>query len=89
MLWAFVSPLSQATAYMRISRVATCTSGKWHPHGFVSYVPSFLMGAMARAGQPHDREWFGTCAPLLFKIPGLAEVLMRRHFFAHAPLGTS
>jgi len=46
----------------------------WHPHGFVSYVPSFLMGGMARAGEPHKREWFGTCAPLLFNIPGLGEL---------------
>ena len=45
----------------------------WHPHGFVSYVPSMLMGDMARSGSPHNREWFGTCAPLLFNIPGLGE----------------
>lgn len=46
----------------------------WHPHGFVSYVPSFLMGGMARSGEPHAREWFGTCAPLLFNIPVLGEM---------------
>jgi 2-acylglycerol O-acyltransferase 2 len=45
----------------------------WHPHGFVSYVPSVLMGAMARGGKPHGRMWFGTCAPLLFNIPVLGE----------------
>jgi len=45
----------------------------WHPHGFVSYVPTMLMGEMARTGKPHNREWFGTCAPFLFNIPGLGE----------------
>lgn len=46
----------------------------WHPHGFISYVPSYLMGDMATSGKPHDRVWFGTCAPILFKIPILGEL---------------
>lgn len=46
----------------------------WHPHGFVSYIPSHLMGEMAIHGKPHQKEWFGTCIPLLFKIPGLGEI---------------
>lgn len=46
----------------------------WHPHGFVSYVPSHLMGEQALAGTPHGTEWFGTCIPLLFKIPMLGEI---------------
>jgi hypothetical protein len=29
----------------------------WHPHGFVSYVPTFLMGAMAIKGEPHGCTW--------------------------------
>jgi 1-acyl-sn-glycerol-3-phosphate acyltransferase len=45
----------------------------WHPHGFVSYVPTMMMGGMARDGFPHDRQWFGTCAPFLFNIPLLGE----------------
>eukprot|EP00440_Ansanella_granifera_P071479 gb/GFBE01077576.1/.p1 GENE.gb/GFBE01077576.1/~~gb/GFBE01077576.1/.p1 ORF type:complete len:312 (+),score=41.56 gb/GFBE01077576.1/:1-936(+) len=46
----------------------------WHPHGFVSFVPSFLMGEKAIRGQPHGTEWFGTCIELLFRIPILGEV---------------
>ena len=46
----------------------------WHPHGFISYVPSYLMGRMATSGAPHDRVWFGTCAPILFRIPFLGEL---------------
>jgi len=46
----------------------------WHPHGFISYVPSFLFGEKALAGMPHKRPWFGTCIPLLFNIPGLGEI---------------
>lgn len=45
----------------------------WHPHGFVSYVPVMIMGTMAVAGEPHKREWFGTCAPFLFNLPVLGE----------------
>lgn len=46
----------------------------WHPHGFVSYVPSHIMGSKAIAGQPHGTEWFGTCIPLIFNIPFLGEI---------------
>ncbi|CAK0794616.1 unnamed protein product [Prorocentrum cordatum] len=46
----------------------------WHPHGFISFVPSFLMGSMAVGGHPHGRPWFGTCIPLLFNIPILGEI---------------
>mmetsp|Transcript_10893 Transcript_10893/g.12184 ORF Transcript_10893/g.12184 Transcript_10893/m.12184 type:complete len:267 (+) Transcript_10893:133-933(+) len=46
----------------------------WHPHGFISYVPAHLMGEKAVAGEPHGRRWFGTCIPLLFKVPGLGEL---------------
>ena len=46
----------------------------WHPHGFISYVPSYLMGRMATSGQPHNRIWYGTCAPILFNIPFLGEL---------------
>mmetsp|Transcript_15631 Transcript_15631/g.33239 ORF Transcript_15631/g.33239 Transcript_15631/m.33239 type:complete len:315 (-) Transcript_15631:111-1055(-) len=46
----------------------------WHPHGFISFVPSFIMGGKAVAGEPHGRPWFGTCIGLLFKIPVLGEV---------------
>lgn len=45
----------------------------WHPHGFISYVPSYLMGDMATSGAPHGRVWFGTCAPILFNLPVLGE----------------
>ena len=34
----------------------------WHPHGFISYVPSYLMGDMATSGAPHGRVWYGTCS---------------------------
>jgi 2-acylglycerol O-acyltransferase 2 len=46
----------------------------WHPHGFISFVPSFLMGRAAVTGQPHGHTWFGTCIGLLFKIPVLGEI---------------
>jgi len=46
----------------------------WHPHGFISFVPSFIMGGKAVAGQPHGRHWFGTCIGLLFNIPLLGEI---------------
>lgn len=45
----------------------------WHPHGFISYVPSYLMGEMATSGAPHGRVWYGTCAPVLFNLPVLGE----------------
>ena len=45
----------------------------WHPHGFVAYTPSMILGGMAVRGLPHGREWFGTCAPLLFNLPLLGE----------------
>ena len=45
----------------------------WHPHGFVAYTPSMILGGMAVRGLPHGREWFGTCAPLLFNLPVLGE----------------
>ena len=48
----------------------------WHPHGFISFVPSYLMGSMATSGEPHGREWYGTCAPILFNIPILGEHFM-------------
>lgn len=41
----------------------------WHPHGFVSYVPSHIMGKFAVTGAPHKKEWYGTCIPLLFNLP--------------------
>jgi len=46
----------------------------WHPHGFISYCPPFLLTEMAVKGRPHKKEWFGTCIPLLFKIPVLGEI---------------
>jgi 2-acylglycerol O-acyltransferase 2 len=46
----------------------------WHPHGFVSFVPSFIMGGKAVAGKPHGHHWFGTCIGLLFKLPILGEL---------------
>jgi len=46
----------------------------WHPHGFVSYVPSHLMGLDALGRRPHGTEWFGTCIPLLFKVPMIGEI---------------
>jgi len=48
----------------------------WHPHGFLSCIPSCLMGEMAISGAPHDRVWYGTCAPVLFYIPVLGEHFM-------------
>lgn len=45
----------------------------WHPHGFIAYTPSMIMGEWAVAGHPHGREWFGLCLPALFKLPWLGE----------------
>lgn len=85
-LGRFVTSLAQCMAHIVGVRIASCMGEGlqadpsqrymyvWHPHGFVSYVPSFLMGGMARRGEPHAQEWFGTCAPLLFKIPLLGEM---------------
>eukprot|EP00929_Paragymnodinium_shiwhaense_P058160 TRINITY_DN29128_c0_g1_i1.p1 TRINITY_DN29128_c0_g1~~TRINITY_DN29128_c0_g1_i1.p1 ORF type:complete len:314 (+),score=85.04 TRINITY_DN29128_c0_g1_i1:65-1006(+) len=46
----------------------------WHPHGFVSFIPSFLMGVMATTGKPHNKPWYGTCLPLIFNLPILGEI---------------
>lgn len=46
----------------------------WHPHGFISYVPAYLMGGMAIDGKPHGRPWFGTCIPVLFNVPFIGEI---------------
>jgi len=46
----------------------------WHPHGFISFVPAFIMGGKAVAGEPHGHHWFGTCISILFKVPILGEI---------------
>eukprot|EP00747_Dinoflagellata_sp_TGD_P213494 gnl/TRDRNA2_/TRDRNA2_86430_c0_seq1.p1 gnl/TRDRNA2_/TRDRNA2_86430_c0~~gnl/TRDRNA2_/TRDRNA2_86430_c0_seq1.p1 ORF type:complete len:339 (+),score=43.54 gnl/TRDRNA2_/TRDRNA2_86430_c0_seq1:62-1018(+) len=48
----------------------------WHPHGFFSWSPVFLLCAMAVSGHPCGREWFAAVAPALFRVPLLSEILM-------------
>lgn len=47
----------------------------WHPHGFVAYCATMLVSGMAVRKQPHGREWFASCAPVLFKIPLLGDII--------------
>lgn len=45
----------------------------WHPHGFISFTPCTIYASWAVGGEPHGREWFGMCLPLLFSLPLLGE----------------
>lgn len=48
----------------------------WHPHGFLAWTPLFIVSRMAVVAHPHGREWFAMVAPVLFRIPIVAEALM-------------
>mmetsp|Transcript_28647 Transcript_28647/g.62657 ORF Transcript_28647/g.62657 Transcript_28647/m.62657 type:complete len:343 (+) Transcript_28647:23-1051(+) len=48
----------------------------WHPHGFIAWTPTFLVGKMAITGHPIGREWYGMIAPALFNLPVFSEALM-------------
>ena len=45
----------------------------WHPHGFISFTASMIMGGWAVAGRPHGRPWYGMALPALFALPWLGE----------------
>ena len=45
----------------------------WHPHGFISFTASMIMGEWAVGGRPHGFPWFGMALPVLFKLPWLGE----------------
>ena len=47
----------------------------WHPHGFVAYAATMLVSGMSVRKMPHGREWFASCAPVLFRIPLLGEMI--------------
>ncbi|KAL1508401.1 hypothetical protein AB1Y20_004511 [Prymnesium parvum] len=47
----------------------------WHPHGFVSYCPTMIIGQLAVNAEPHGYEWYAACAPVLFKIPVLGDII--------------
>ena len=47
----------------------------WHTHGFVAYAATMLVSGMSVRKMPHGREWFASCAPVLFRIPLLGEMI--------------
>ena len=50
----------------------------WHPHGFVAYAATMLVGGMAVRGRPHRRAWFASCAlPLI--LPTSSYILYILH----------
>ena len=40
----------------------------WHPHGFISFTASMIMGGWAVAGRPHGRPWYGMALPALWNM---------------------
>lgn len=47
----------------------------WHPHGFVVFCPIFLFAKKSIVGDPHGSVWHCTAAPIMFKFPGVGELL--------------
>lgn len=47
----------------------------WHPHGFVVFCPIFLLAEKSVLGEPHGARWHCTGAPVMFKFPGVGEIL--------------
>jgi hypothetical protein len=48
----------------------------WHPHGFIVYCPIFILAEKSIVGEPQGTPWHCTGAPVIFKLPGVGELLM-------------
>mmetsp|Transcript_2793 Transcript_2793/g.7367 ORF Transcript_2793/g.7367 Transcript_2793/m.7367 type:complete len:327 (+) Transcript_2793:75-1055(+) len=47
----------------------------WHPHGFIVYCPIFLLAEHSIRGTPTGGRWHCTGAPIMFKTPGIGDLI--------------